>query len=418
MSDGIIRVMNNTSLQLEFASSRTSSSGSTSVHRYHRIGGPMTLDDVTDTTAESAMRTSAATTKQFGSDTASAWVDSGGTRYRLPKLDPLYDSPFAAGWARGVREAVTERELLNCHGTFYEVPRSNSGGYRKMRALTTHGKRISDFASWRGLLVLTGVLDDAPASNKLVRNADGSAALWLGEIDDLWRMGEPRGSGGPWKDTAVTANTASDPFLMYGYDHKELTLNAADATTITVEVDFLADNTWSVYQTFNLAAGQTLTHVFPEGFHAHWVRVKSSAATTASAQFTYGPAAARDRFLDWARDEGLATGSGRQTLFHEDGDGDGIPTLIEFVVGGDAGRFDPHPVSTGPAHSEFLLRDLTPEDAISFSVQFSDDLEHWENHPEYLAASPDQSAVPPGFTRMRVSHPPGQTKRFLRLRAE
>jgi hypothetical protein len=66
-----------------------------------------------------------------------------------------------------------------------------------MRALATHGKRITDFASWRGLFVLTGVLDDAPASDKLVRNPDGTAALWLGEIDDLWRMGEPRGKGGP-----------------------------------------------------------------------------------------------------------------------------------------------------------------------------------------------------------------------------
>ncbi|MEY3895085.1 MAG: hypothetical protein RLZZ214_604, partial [Verrucomicrobiota bacterium] len=271
MSDGIIRVRNHNDLSLEFASSRTSSTGIPSTHRYHLIGGDIELNDVTDATAESTMRTAAATTRQFGSDPASAWVDSGGTRFRLPKTDPLYDSPFAAGWARGVREAVTERELLNCHGTFYEVPRSNSGGYRKMRALTTHGKRISDFASWRGLFVLTGVLDDAPASDKLVKNPDGTAALWLGEIDDLWRMGEPRGTGGPWKDTAVAANTASDPYLMYGYDRKELTLTAAAATTITVELDFLADNSWSTYQTFNLSAGQTLTHTFPAGFHAHWV---------------------------------------------------------------------------------------------------------------------------------------------------
>jgi hypothetical protein len=287
MSDGIIRVMDNTALELEFASSRTSSSGTPSAHRYHRIGGPMILNDVADATAESAMRGGAATSQQFGSDAASAWVDSGGTRFRLPKLDPLYDAPFAAGWARGVREAVTERELLNCHGTFYEVPRANSGGYRKMRALATHGKRITDFASWRGLLVLTGVLDDAPATDRLVRNADGSAALWLGEIDDLWRMGEPRGTGGPWQDTAVTANTPSDPYLMYGYGHKELALTSNNAATITVEVDFLADNTWSVYQTFSLAAGESLTHVFPPGFHAHWVRVKSDASTTASARFTY-----------------------------------------------------------------------------------------------------------------------------------
>jgi hypothetical protein len=88
----------------------------------------------------------------------------------------------------------------------------------------------------------------------------------------------------------VTANTPSDPYLMVGYDRKELTLTTSAAATITVEVDFLADNTWSTYQTFPLAAGETLTHVFPEGFQAHWVRVKSDTGTTATAQFTYGPA--------------------------------------------------------------------------------------------------------------------------------
>ena len=289
MSDGLIRVRDNKDLSLEFASSRRNAAGEAAKHRYHLIGGDMELKDVDDAAAESNMRSTAATKKHFGGDDASVWIESGRTRFRLPRLDPLYDEPFAAGWARGVREAVTERELLNCHGTFYEVPRANSGGYRKMRALATHGKRITDFASWRGLFVLTGVLDEAPASDKLLKNADGTAALWLGEIDDLWRMGEPRGTGGPWKNTAVTANAPSDPYLMFGYDHKTLTLTSSKPATISVEVDFLADNTWSVYQTFKLAAGESVTHTFPAGFHAHWVRVKSDAATTATAQFAYGP---------------------------------------------------------------------------------------------------------------------------------
>ena len=295
MSDGMIRVRDHEDLSLEFASSRRNAAGAAAQHRYHIIGGDLQLTDRNDAAAEAAMRSTAATTRHFGGDDASVWIEGGGTRFRLPRLDPLYDEPFAAGWARGVREAVTERELLNCHGTFYEVPRANSGGYRKMRALATHGKRITDFASWRGLFVLTGVLDEAPASAQIVRNPDGTAALWLGEIDDLWRMGEPRGTGGPWKNSTVTANTPSDPYLMFGYDHKQLTLTTSNAATITVEVDFLADDTWSAYQSFQLAAGDTITHSFPAGFHAHWVRVKADTATTATAQFTYGPAQAGHR---------------------------------------------------------------------------------------------------------------------------
>jgi hypothetical protein len=417
MSDGIIRVMNNSALQLEFASSRTSSGGAASSHRYHRIGGDMALTDTASPSSESTLRSAASLTQEFGSDAASAWIIESSVKYRLPKLDPFYDAPFAAGWARGIREAVTERELLNCHGTFYEVPRDISGGMRKMRALVTHGKRITDFASWRGLLVLTGVLDDAPASDKLVRNADGTAALWLGEIDDLWRMGEPRGTGGPWKDTAVAANTASDPYLMYGYDRKELVLTATAATTITLEVDFLADNTWSTYQTFPLAAGETITHLFPAGFHAHWVRVKSSAATTATAQFIYGPADTRDAFLDWARDHNIPTGSGRAAISNLDDDHDGLPNLLEFLTNGNPAAFDPNPVTFVNGEARITLRDLDASDAIVSQLEFSADLTTWATRPADVVPATDQSGVPTGFTRYRIATHPEETKLFVRLKA-
>jgi len=415
ISDGIIRVMNDPTLPLEFASWRADEDGKSSSHRYHRIGGNMELEDVTNTTAENGLRTTAALNKEFGFDSASAWIDHGGVRFRLPKLDPLYEEAFAAGWARGVRETVTERELLNCHGTFYEVPRSNSGGFRKMRALATHGKRITDFASWRGLFVLTGVLDDAPASDKLMRNPDGTAALWLGEIDDLWRMGEPRGTGGPWKDTAVTANTASDPYLMYGFDHKELTLSATEATTITVEVDFLADNTWSIYQTFGLAAGETLTHTLPADFHAHWVRVKSSAATTVTAQFTYGPTDSRDAFLDWGRDHGLPIGAGRTALAYADPDGDGVPNLAKFVFGLNPHANDASPLRVADGKVEFLFRDLQEIDCIKWSLEFSTTLaDPWIPWGDAMILASDQTGVPASYQRIYKNLEPDHEKFFVR----
>ncbi len=417
ISDGLIRVMNDDELKLEFASSRTDAGGQAAPSGYHRIGAGLELRDVEDAAAEGAMRSSAALTQEFGFDAASAWVSEGSLRFRLPKLDPLYEQPFAAGWARGIREVVTERELLNCHGTFYEVPRDNSGGMRKMRALATHGKRITDFASWRGLLVLTGVLDDAPAGDQLVRNADGSAALWLGEVDDLWRMGEPRGTGGPWKQTVVAADTPSDPYLMYGYDRKELELSATDATTITVEVDFLADNSWSTYATFDLAAGQTVTHVFPEGFNAHWVRVRSGAATVATAQFTYGPADVRDAFLDWARDEGLATGLGRAAAMANDEDGDQLEAAVEFIsAGADPAGFDQNPVKILNGEGEVVLRDLGTLDQLEVGVEVSSDLADWTGREAEMIPSADQSGVPSGYVRYRIVIPDAGSRDFFRLR--
>jgi hypothetical protein len=79
---------------------------------------------------------------------------------------------------------------------------------------------------------------------------------------------------------------------MFGYDRKELELSHAAPTNVsfTVEVDFAADNTWSEYARFSVGPGQTLTHVFPDGYSAHWVRIKSDSSTTATATFTYAEA--------------------------------------------------------------------------------------------------------------------------------
>ena len=56
--------------------------------------------------------------------------------------------------------------------------------------------------------------DSATQTDTVVKNNDGTDALWLGEVDDIWRMGEPRGIGGPWVESTISAGAASDPYLM------------------------------------------------------------------------------------------------------------------------------------------------------------------------------------------------------------
>ncbi|BCU79156.1 hypothetical protein [Luteolibacter sp. LG18] len=420
-TEGVIRTMNSGSLPLEFAATHTNGTGSSTASGYFRIGGAMKLDAVTDSTAESTLRTAAAATKDFGSDAASAWVMQGTAKLRLPMLDAAYDNAFASGWARGFREVVTERQMLNCHGSLYEVPRDISGDKRRMKPIATHGKRLADFASWRGLFVATGVLDSAPASDKVVRSTNGEGALWLGEVDDLWRMGEPRGFGGPWKNTAVTANTASDPYLMYGYDRKELRLShtSGGSVAFTVEVDFLGDNTWVPYSTFNVAAGETFTHVFPEGYSAHWVRVTSNTATTATATFFYGPVDKRDALLDWARDHGLATGGGRGALQTTDTDHDGIADLFEYFFALD-------PQVTSPDIGVKLKKDAGVHTAsidlrtdiqnVALVWEISDDLEHWSPAPSEEVKPADQTGIPSGMVRRTFKIPAGETHKFGRLK--
>jgi hypothetical protein len=166
---------------------------------------------------------------------------------------------------------------------------------RGIRPLTTHGRQIFDYTTWRGLLVLAGNLTSATNDAHYVRSDDGLVGLWFGNVDDLWRFGAPSGIGGPWKASPVTAGVASDPYLMFGYERKVLELSHSHASpvTFTVEVDFAANNTWHRYGQFTVPPGQTLKHVLPDGYSAHWVRLKADTSTTATAQFTYGPAAAQ-----------------------------------------------------------------------------------------------------------------------------
>jgi hypothetical protein len=118
--------------------------------------------------------------------------------------------------------------------------------------------------------------------------------------------------------------------------------------------------------------------------------VKSSAATTVTAQFTYGPAAARDGLLDWARKNNLPTATGRSALIDGDRDHDEIPDIIEFLVHGNPNQPDPNPVVSGTDFAEFILNNQAATESISFDVQLSADLETWEIHSGLVAPSSSQ----------------------------
>lgn len=217
------------------------------------------------------------------------YVDEEGKRWRLPKGDARLEKPGPLGPPRVAREVSTERDLFNAAGTFYELPANNSGGIAMVRPVATHNRRIQDYCSYRGMLVLSGVRRNAPASEHVVRSEDGGAAVWLGVSDDLWKLGKPRGEGGPWRDTQVKAGAPSDPYLMTGFDRKRLRLKQTGASQarVRVEVDITGTGLWREYRTFDLAAGKELEHAFPDGFDAYWVRTVADRDCTATAIFIY-----------------------------------------------------------------------------------------------------------------------------------
>ena len=217
-------------------------------------------------------------------------IDDSGRRWRLPLSDEAFINPTNEGELRICREVATERDLFNCMGTFYELPAENADGYAKIRPVSSHRYRIHDYASYRGLLILSGLdPQNLPKNSHIIQSEDGKVALWVGVIDDLWKLGKPVGKGGPWINSKVEANTASDPYLIGHYENKTLTLshNEPEVITVRAEVDPTGDGAWITYKEFTLQPNQKLKHKFENEFNARWIRFVSDKNATITTWLEY-----------------------------------------------------------------------------------------------------------------------------------
>ena len=219
-------------------------------------------------------------------------IDDAGRRWRLPKGNQDYDALTNASALRIAREVATERDLFSCHGTFYELPAENADGYAKIRPVSSHNFRIHDYASYRGMLILTGLNPDlelAQENPHIFASDDGEMAVWAGVIDDLWKLGKPVGEGGPWKETQVEAGQASDPYLIGFYDKKHLSLShkSQKPVTFNIEVEPIGHGPWMTYQEVTINPGETFEHTFPEDFQARWIRFEADQSTVATANLIY-----------------------------------------------------------------------------------------------------------------------------------
>ena len=273
---------------LQFAARTVEPDGKASAPTYYEVDAGLKFlrpkEDRGDEVAKISAAAPAAAECQV--DAASVIVIQQGHRRRLPKGDAGYDAAFASGCAREIRECVTERYLMNVHGTFYEMPRD--AGLPWIKPVCSHGRKIVDFCTWRGLMVLSGNLAKARPDGQYFCSSDGAAGLWLGSIDDLWRLGKPVGKGGPWLRTPVMPHTPSDSYLMTGYDKKrmELSHEADGPVVFNIQVDI--DHTqWQPYQTVVVPAGRTISHTFPDGFNAHWLRATVDRACRATVMLSY-----------------------------------------------------------------------------------------------------------------------------------
>lgn len=291
ISHGWIRPGTTDELNLQFVARKTNPDGSMEDIGYYEVDGNMQIKPVkNDSILNLISQKLAIKHPDFSVDNASVLIiDKEGNRFRLPKGSLAQNHPHLTPIMRGIREVVTERSLLNSYGTFYELPRDYSGGIAKIKPITTHNKVISDFCSWRGLMVISGNLKSAREDGHYFASTDKKTGLWFGAIDDLWNLGKPIGFGGPWKESFVSANIPSDPYLMLGYETKDLTLTHDNKSTveITIEVDIAATGNWSTYKKIEVAPGENVKYKFPDGYTAHWIRFKSNKDCKATAYLEY-----------------------------------------------------------------------------------------------------------------------------------
>jgi len=201
--------------------------------------------------------------------------DSKGRRWRLPYGKHKFTELMQQQKMRVVREVVTERDLLHLGGTFFELPAENADGYAKIKPIASHQLLMCDFASYRGLLVVSGA-SDTTAGNaaRMRKSTDGKIAVWTGAVDDLWSLGKPKGKGGPWFRTKVAAGDLSDPYLIGGYDQRKLKLfnHGKDQMNIKMEIDPTGSGEWFEARTFVIAPSSSFGFTFPPSLQGKWVR--------------------------------------------------------------------------------------------------------------------------------------------------
>lgn len=216
-------------------------------------------------------------------------IDDKNRRWRLPLGDSAYTQKTNDGLLRICREVATERDLFNAHGTFYELPAENADGYAKIRPISSHNLQIHDFASYRGLLIISGIEAEQSNPKHIFKSEDGKAAVWAGVIDDLWKLGKPKGKGGPWKNSKVLKGLASDPYLIGFYDEKSLEIShdLNKEVEFTIEVEPIGHGPWMTFKKVKVSQGEVFKLDFPEGFQARWIRFKSNEDCKATAWLDY-----------------------------------------------------------------------------------------------------------------------------------
>jgi hypothetical protein len=170
-----LRATREASPRLDFLAREIAPQGALREAGHYEVGTDMALARVADESATAALlQKSREATRHGGRPKIVPAGDSPvPAGYVLPQIEAQspYDAAAAKGWrARTLRSVITERHLADWQGIFYEVP--FVGGMVRARPIAAHGRMISDYCCWAGLLVLAGTRPDAEPDGHFFKSAD------------------------------------------------------------------------------------------------------------------------------------------------------------------------------------------------------------------------------------------------------
>ncbi len=203
-------------------------------------------------------------------------------RYRLPRggTGPNRGTSFESMTVRPIHQGQV---LLDSAGLFFDLAGTGPAAETwTVSPIARHSRSRPDLTFWRGLLVLAGQPEDGALGLS-------QPNFWWLNPEKLGLCGKPQGWGAVWWDDLVDEKSVSDPFLMTGFDQKvlHLTHDGKDVASFTIEVDFLGTGTWKTYASIQVFPGVYAHHEFPQGYSAHWVRLKCDTPGRATAMFIY-----------------------------------------------------------------------------------------------------------------------------------
>ncbi len=216
-------------------------------------------------------------------DHAVRYVSDDGRRWVIPVQDPA-----TSHYGRLCREVCTERDLLHICGTFIELPAENAGGITHARAIASHPFAIHDYASYRGMLVLTAAKGAKPGEH-IVTSKDGAAAVWLGVVDDIWKLGRPVGRAQIGLTVRNAGMWTSDPVLANGFGDAFITCRVSGGLggVVFVDADISGDGTWVGISRIQVPPSGRGHAEIDKRLHPYWLRIRTAPGTDAIADITF-----------------------------------------------------------------------------------------------------------------------------------